>query len=148
MLKKLLIIIICLVLVLSPIAINDSKVEAKATKKAMKLLKGTWVSCGHRQSTKVIFTRKYMLWYDLGYMKGDEYKVKRPKKKGRYTGKSRIVSTKKKGKRWIVKVKFRGQYTYYKSNGKNLLECHWKEHGEWMYSGTSSLERYSRKVYK
>lgn len=148
MLKKLLIIIICLVLVLSPVAINNTRVEAKATKKAMKFLKGTWVSCGQSQSMKAIFTKKYVKFYNLSYKKGGDYKVKSPKKKGVYMGKDKIVSTKKKGKRWIIKVGKKGNYTYYKSYGKNVLECHWKEHGEWMYSGSSSYERYSRKVYK
>ena len=145
--KRIIVIVLVLVFVLSPVAIDNTKVEAKATKKAMKFLKGTWVSWGHSQSTKVIFTKKYMLWYDLGYMKGNEYKVKSPKRKGKYTGKSRIVSTKKKGKKWIIKVKSRSQYTYYKGKG-DVLECWWKENGEWMFSGTSSYERYSRKVYK
>ena len=148
MLRKIITIVMCIVFVFTSVMTFNSDVEAKATKKALKFLKGTWVSCGHGQDTKAIFTKKYMKLYNLNYEKGGELKVKSPKKKGKYIGKWKIIYTKKKGKRWIIKVGKKGDYTIYKSHGKNVLDCHYKWNGEWMYSGSSSYERFSKKIYK
>ncbi len=123
----------------------QTNVEAKATKKAMKFLKGTWITVGQSNSVKNIFTRKYIKSYDLWNSKGT--KVKSPKSKGKYIGKRKIISTKKKGKDWIIKFKSKNGYGYYKGHGNSLISC-WKEKGEWMMSGSSSLERYSKKVYE
>ena len=124
---------------------TQTTVEAKATKKAMKYLKGTWVTLGNSSGTKVIFTQKYMKFYDL--WTSDYSDVKSPKSKGKYLGKLKIVSTKKKGKVWTIKVKSQNSYTYYKECG-SVLECWWKENGEWQMSASDSIERYSKKVYK
>ena len=143
--KKLLIIVLCLALIFASGIVINNKVEAKATKKAMKFLKGTWITVGNSQSVKLIFTKKYVKSYDL--WNKNYTKVYSPKHKGKYLGKRRIDSTKKKGKTWIIKVGKKGQYTYYKGFGVGL-ECWWKEKGKWQYSGSSSLQRYSKKVYK
>lgn len=144
--KKVLCILLSLVMIFSIITIvPQTNVEAKATKKAMKFLKGTWVTAGNSGATKIIFTRKYMKSYDL--WNSSYTKVKSPKSTGKYIGKSKIVSTKKKGRKWIIKVKNKNGYTYYKGYGY-VLDCWWKEHGKWQYSGSDSLERYSKKVYK
>ncbi len=80
-----------------------------------------------------------MKFYDC-WKNASHTKVYGGKKKGKYIGKNKIVSTKKKGKEWTIKVKSKGGVTYYK--GSNcLLECWWKENGEWQYSGSSSLQR-------
>ncbi len=115
---------------------NPVGAEAKATGKAMKYLKGTWVTAGNSQSEKVIFTRKYMKVYSLW---NKEYtKVYSPAKKGKLLGKRKIISTKKKGSRWVIKVGKKGSYTYYKSSGQ-ILECWWKDKSGWHYSGSDSL---------
>ena len=136
---------LCFVLVLTFCYTPQARVEAKATKKAMKFLKGTWVTAGQSGSVKVIFTKKYMKSYDLWNSKNS--RVKSPKSKGKYIGKSKIISTKKKGREWIIKVKNKNGTTYYKGYGDGLV-CWWKEKGKWMMSGSSSLNRYSKKVYK
>lgn len=115
------------------------KKSKKISKKAYKFLKGIWVSVGNSRGTKMIFTRTHIKQYNLWT---DDYKVLSPKNKGKYVGKRRIVYAKKKGKKWIIKVGEKGNYTYYKSRDKDLLDCCWKEKGEWRYSGTSSLTRY------
>ena len=142
--KKLVAIVLCLAMTLTVCNIDQTNVEAKATKKAMKFLKGTWVTAGNSAGTKVIFTKKYVKYYDLFTSDG---KVKSPKSKGKYTGKYKIVSTKKKGKKWTIKVKSKNGYIYYKGNSSGLIFW-WKENGEWMMSASSSIERVSRKVYK
>ena len=148
MLKKSIFIVMCFAIALLFTMRFENEIEAQATKKALIFLKGTWISCGHSQDTKAIFTKKYMKFYSLSYYKHGEYRVKSPKKKGKYFGKSRIISTKKKGKTWIIKVGKKGDITYYKSKGKKILLCTWKKNGEWMFSGSSSYERYSKKVYR
>ena len=132
--RKLFIILLCIVALF---VTSSNTVNAKASKKAMKFLKGTWVSVGGSNATKVIFTRKYMKSYSLW---NDDFTVKNPKAKGKYIGKRRIVSTKKKGKKWIIKVGKKGSYTYYKGRGR-YLDCWFKYKNEWTYSGTSSLMR-------
>ena len=143
--KKMLVLTICLVLVLSICNVPQISIQAKATKKAMKFLKGTWVTAGQSNSVKIIFTRKYAKAYDL--WNSNNTRVKSPKSKGRYLGKSKIVSTRKKGKEWNIKVKNGNGVTYYKGYGDGLI-CWFKEKGKWEMSASSSLERYSRKVYK
>lgn len=129
--KRVLTVWVCVCMMLSFCGpVNYKTAEAKATKKAMKFLKGTWVTAGQSASVKVVFTRKYMKFYNCWN-----------NKKGKYMGKSKIISTKKKGKKWTIKVKSsKGRVTCYKGS-KGVLECWWKEHGEWQYSGSSSLEK-------
>ena len=131
--RKIFIILLCIVAVF---ATSINTVNAKATKKAMKFLKGTWVTAGNSQGTKVVFTRKYMKSYSL--WNDDCSMVKSPKAKGKYIGKRKIVYTKKKGKRWTIKVGKKGSYTYYKGYGK-YLDCWWKDKNGWNYSGSGSL---------
>ncbi len=142
--KKVVTIILCILLMLSISSISQTTVEAKATKKAMKFLKGTWVTAGNSGGTKVIFTKKYMKFYNLWT---SDFRVKSPKSKGKYIGKSKIISTKKKGKEWIIKVKSKNGTTLYKGNSDGLF-CWFKSNGEWIMSGSSSIQRYSKKVYK
>ncbi|MBQ2643253.1 MAG: hypothetical protein IJF94_05575 [Eubacterium sp.] len=137
--------IISLVLVLVIFSTLQVNVEAKATKKAMKFLKGTWIIEGDSSSKKIIFTRKYAKEYDL--WNKSQTKVKSPKRKGKYLGKAKIISTKKKGKNWLIKMKRYGGYYYYKGYGRGLNLC-WRENGKWEYNYRYSLYRYSRKVYK
>lgn len=139
--KRVLTMLICICVVLSlSVSVDYDKAEAKATNKAMKFLKGSWLSAGHSQSTKVVFTRKYMKTYDLWDDDSDtEVDVT---KKGKYMGRQKIASTKKKGKDWYIKVKAKNGYVYYVGHG-NSLTCRWKENGEWAYSFSSSLQRYT-----
>lgn len=136
-------IVIMLVLSCCIFATNFSQqstaVEAKATKKAMKYLKGTWLTFGNSRSEKVVFTKNYIKVYSL--WNKDHTKVYSPKKKGKLMYKSKIVSSKKKGNKWTIKVGKKGSYTYYKSSGKNVLECWWKDKNGWNYSGSDSLGR-------
>ena len=138
--SRILCFVVSALLVIGIVAASACDADAKASKKGRKFLKGIWVSQGSSQSYKYIFGKKYVKVYTL--WNKDYTKVKSPDKKGKYIGKSKIVSTKKKGKRWIIKVGKKGSYIYYKSNGKNYLENWWKEGGEWHYSGTDSLWRY------
>ena len=124
---------------------SQTTIQASATKKAMKFLKGTWVTVGQSNSVKIIFTKKYAKAYDL--WKSDYSDVKSPKSKGKYIGKSKIVSTKKKGKEWIIKVKNSSGTTYYKGYKDGLI-CWYKSRSKWEMSASSSLNRYSRKVYR
>ncbi len=137
--KRLLVTLLCICVILSFAApVKHNNVEAKATKEAMKFLKGTWISVGNSQSIKVIFTRKYRKSYDLwnaSYTKVDK------SKKGKYMGRMKIVSTKKKGKNWYIKLKGKKGYLYYVGR-KNSLTCQWRENGEWSYSFSDSLQRY------
>lgn len=128
----------CLALAFSSASINENRVEAKATKKAMKFLKGMWVTAGQSQSVKVVFTQKYMKFYDC--WDDSHTKVYGGKKLGKYMGKSKIISTKKKGKEWIIKVEGYNGVVYYKGF-KDGLSCEWKENGEWQFSASSSLNR-------
>lgn len=117
---------------------QSTTVEAKATKKAMKFLKGTWITWGNSQAEKVVFTKKYKKVYSL--WNKNHTKVYSPKKKGKLLYKSKIVSTKKKGKKWIIKVGKKGSYLYYKGSG-DVLECWWKDKNGWNYSGSDSLQK-------
>lgn len=139
--KKVFMVVLCMTLMLG---INHSS-EAKVTKAGMKFLKGTWLTVGQSQATKIIFSGKYMKFYSL--WNSDHSKVKSYKKQGEYFGKNKVVSTTKKGKTWTIKVKGRTGYNYYKGYGYGL-DCWWKEDGKWMYSASGSLQRCSKKVYK
>lgn len=145
--KKVVRLFICMTLIFSICQVSGISADAKVTKKGMKFLKGTWLTVGDSQGTKIIFSGKYMKAYSL--WNSDYSKVRSPKKRGKYLGKCKVLSTTKKGKTWTIKVKGEGDdgYTYYKGYGYGL-ECWWKEDGEWMYSASSSLQRYSKKVYK
>ncbi len=137
--KRVLTVWVCVCMMLSFCGpVNYKTAEAKATKKAMKFLKGTWVTAGNSGSIKVVFTRKYMKFYDC--WNASHTKVYGGKKKGKYIWKSKIVSTKKKGREWTIKVKSKGGVTYYKGY-KDGLTCQWKENGEWQYSFSDSLNR-------
>lgn len=118
-----------------------------ASKKALKALKGTWVTVGNSQAEVVIFTKKYVKHYSLW----NESFTKKTKVK-KYVGKSKIISTKKEGKNWVVKVDNGAGGLYYVGDGKNEdlgLMCQWKSNGEWQYSYSDSLFRVSKKeIYK
>lgn len=130
-----LMLVVCVLLGTS-IVKSTTIVEAKATKKAMKFLKGTWATT-HHPCEKVVFTKKYMKVY-AGYDKNrNEYKGK---KKGKLLWKAKIVSTKKKKKEWTIKVKTGNSIIFYKGF-RDGLTCQWKENGEWMYSFSDSLSR-------
>lgn len=133
--KRALAICMCVCMMLSFCgSVNYKKAEAKATKAAMKFLKGSWITAGNSQSVKVVFTRKYVKFYEIKYKN-------RKKVKETYTGRQKIISTKKKGKKWHIKVK---GGNYYVGCGDTLLNRWWKN-GEWQYSFSDSLERDSRK---
>lgn len=132
--------LICLVLVFSSTGIYGNRVEAKATKQAMKFLSGTWVTAGQSAAVKVVFTQKYMKFYDC--WNDSHTKVYGGKKLGKYMGKNKIISTKKKGKEWIIKARSNNGIVYYKGTEVGLI-CQWKENGEWQYSYSSSLEKIS-----
>ena len=112
--------------------------EAKATKEAVKYLKGTWITAGNSGAVKFVFTTNYMKEYSL--WNKDHSKVYSPEHKGKYVGKRKIVSTKKKNGKWTIKVGKKGSYTYYKGSGDSL-ECWWKEKNDWQYSGSDSINR-------
>lgn len=114
--------------------------EAKATKNAMKYLTGIWITAGNSGAVKYIFTTGYMKEYSL--WNKDYSRVYSPKQKGKYVGKRKIVSTKKKNGKWIIKVGEKDSYTYYKERN-GLLECWWKDQGEWHYSGSDSIKKVS-----
>ena len=50
--------------------LTSKKVEANATSGAMKFLKGSWVTWGQSQGTKIVFSKKYMKSYSLWMPKG------------------------------------------------------------------------------
>lgn len=132
--KRVLAVYVCFCMVLSLCgSVNYKRAEAKATKAAMKFLKGSWITAGQSQSVKVIFTRKYVKFYAITYKN-------RKRVKETYTGHQRIISTKKKGKEWHIKVKSKNGVYYYVGSGDVLLN-RWWENGEWQYSYSSSLER-------
>ena len=131
-------ILVSMLLVNFSIVTNVQVSEAKATKSAMKFLKGTWVTAGNSGAVKFIFTTKYMKEYSL--WNKDYSRVYSPSHKGKYVGKRKIVSTKKKNGKWIIKVGKKGSYTYYKGYGDGL-ECWWKDKSGWQYSGSDSIER-------
>ena len=55
--KRTLAVYVCFCIVLSLCGpVNYKTAEAKATKKAMKFLKGTWVTAGNSGAVKVVFT--------------------------------------------------------------------------------------------
>ena len=118
-----------------------SNCDAKISNKAMKFLKGTWLSVGQSQAEKFVFTRNYVKHYTLWNKKYT--KVSSYKKKGKDCGKVKIIYAKKKGKNWIIKLESGNHYI---GHGDGLL-CRWKEAGKWQVSYTSSLNRVSKKVY-
>lgn len=141
--KRVLAVYVCFCMVLSLCgSVNYKRAEAKATKAAMKFLKGVWVTAGQSASVRVVFTRKYVKFYDC--WNKSHTKVYDDIKKAKYMGRQKIISTKKKGKEWHIKVKSKNGVYYYVGSGDGLLN-RWWENGEWQYSYSSSLERDSGK---
>lgn len=136
--RKVAVTLLCLTFLLSLTNLSENRAGAKATKKAMKFLKGTWCTAGNSQAIKVVFTRKTMNFYDC--WNKSYTKVYGGKKKGKLIGKSKIISTKKKGKVWTIKIKSKNKVTYYKGFGDGLT-CQWKDNGKWEYSFSDSLNR-------
>ena len=116
--RKLFIILLCIVALF---VTSSNTVNAKASKKAMKFLKGTWVSVGGSNATKVIFTRKYMKSYSLW---NDDFTVKNPKAKGKCNAKNGLLQPGLgNGRRlsWLIcrrRYIERGQNNLYLSNGR------------------------------
>lgn len=134
--RKIAMMMLLFALLAGAVNMNASRAEAKASKKAMKFLKGTWCTVGNSNSIKVVFTRNTMNFYDC--WKSDT-EVYGGKKKGKLIGKNKILWTKKKGKKWIIKTRGHG-IVYYKGSGDGLINC-WKKNGKWMESVSDSLFR-------
>ena len=135
--KRVTSIVICLIIFLSVTCLYTNSVNAAASKKALKYLKGKWYSVGMCEGgprSIVKFTKKY----------AKTYAYDPSKKKYVYCGKSKIVSTKKVKNGYLIKLKSKnGKYCYKTSeNNKKKLDCFstWnpKEFPKY-YSGTSSL---------
>ena len=133
--------VMCILLAFSTIIVPDTtNVEAKATKKALKYLKGTWHTAS-MPGYKVKFTKKYAKYY-ADY---DENFNLLPKNKlGKLKYKKRIVYTKRKKGKWIIKLKNKKGFHYYKTNenDKETLEYWGKLNDVGTYSGSSSLEKW------
>lgn len=140
--RKLLVLAICIAMIFSTVTIsNTTNVEAKATKKALKYLKGTWHTWS-MPGYKVKFTKKYVKYY-VDY--DSNFNQLPSKKFGKLEFKHKIVSTKKKKGKWIIKVKSgKGSYYYFKTsaNDKKVLEYWGKLKDSNTYSGSDSLEKW------
>lgn len=140
--RTFLVIAFCLMMSVAAVGATSRTVHANAGKAAAKFLKGKWY-CNSihgdfgKPNYYVKFTKKYEKSYFLNPNTG----------KYEYTGKSRIVSAKKSGTGYLIKLRDNGGYKFcYKTSDddKNLLEYYgtWKfsEFGS-TYSGSSSLFR-------
>lgn len=132
---------ICMVMILGANAATNTKYAgAKATKKALRYLSGTWHT-GSMPGYKVKFTKNYVKYY----ADGDSNSKPLPADKlGKLEYKYKIVSTKKKNGKWIIKVKTgKNKYYYFKEskNDKTTLEYWGKLKGNDSYSGSSSLTK-------
>lgn len=140
--RKFLVLAMCIVMIFSTVTIsNTTNVEAKATKKALKYLKGTWHTWD-MPGYKVKFTKKYVKYY-ADY--DSNFNQLSSKKLGKLEFKHKIVSTKKKNGKWIIKVKRgKGSYYYFKTsaNDKKVLEYWGKLKDSNTYSGSDSLEKW------
>lgn len=120
---------------------GTTNVEAKATKKALKYLKGTWHTWD-MPGYKVKFTKKYVKYY-ADY--DSNFNQLSSKKLGKLEFKHKIVSKKKKKGKWTIKVKRgKGSYYYFKTsaNDKKVLEYWGKLKDGNTYSGSDSLEKW------
>ena len=140
--RKFLVLAMCIVMIFSTVTIsNTTNVEAKATKKALKYLKGTWHTWD-MPGYKVKFTKKYVKYY-ADY--DSNFNQLSSKKLGKLEFKHQIVSTKKKKGKWTIKVKRgKGSYYYFKTsaNDKKVLEYWGKLKDGNTYSGSDSLEKW------
>lgn len=140
--RKFLVLVMCIVMIFSTVTIsNTTNVEAKATKKALKYLKGTWHTWD-MPGYKVKFTKKYVKYY-ADY--DSNFNQLSSKKLGKLEFKHKIVSTKKKKGKWTIKVKRgKGSYYYFKTsaNDKKVLEYWGKLKDSNTYSGSDSLEKW------
>ena len=139
--RKFLVLAMCIVMIFSTVTmLNTTNVEAKATKKSLKYLKGTWHTW-NMPGYKVKFTKKYVKYY-ADY---DSNLNQLPSNKlGKLEFKRKIVFTKKKKGKWIIKVKIgKGSYYYFKTSDidKKILEYWGKLQDIDTYSGSSSLEK-------
>ena len=124
----------CIVMIFSTVTISGTtNVEAKATKKALKYLKGTWHTWD-MPGYKVKFTKKYVKYY-ADY--DSNFNQLSSKKLGKLEFKHKIVSTKK-------KKRGKGSYYYFKTsaNDKKVLEYWGKLKDGNTYSGSDSLEKW------
>lgn len=100
--RKFLVLVMCIVMIFSTVTIsNTTNVEAKATKKALKYLKGTWHTWD-MPGYKVKFTKKYVKYY-ADY--DSNFNQLSSKKLGKLEFKHKIISTKKKKGKWTINVK-------------------------------------------
>ena len=74
--RKIIVMLLCMV-TLFVVSVNT--VEASASKKGMKFLKGAWLTAGNSQAEKAIFTKKYMKIYSL--WNENHTRIKSPKAK-------------------------------------------------------------------
>ena len=139
--RKMIVFVMCILLAFSTIIVPDTtNVEAKATKKALKYLKGTWHTA-NMPGYKVKFTKKYAKFYE----DCDAQFRQLPKKKfGKLMYKDKIVSTKRKKGKWIIKLKHKKSFYYYieSANDKKILEYWGKLNDTSTYSGSGSLEKW------
>ncbi len=136
--KRSVLIAICLIMVFTVMTVYSKPVDAAASNKALKYLKGKWYSVGMVEGGKprsyTKFTKKYAKTYVYNSVK----------KKYEYCGKSKIVSTKKAKNGYLIKLKNKnGKFCYRTSpDNKKVLDCYstWntKDFPNY-YSGTSSL---------
>lgn len=139
--RKFLALAMCIVMIFSAVTVSDiTNVEAKATKKALKYLNGTWHTWD-MPGYKVKFTKKYVKYYadyDSNFNQLPSGKL------GNLEYKSKIVSTKKKNGKWTIKVKGNNGANYYfmtSDNDKNVLEYWRNPKDSDTYSGSDSLEK-------
>ena len=124
--RKFLVLVMCIVMIFSTVTISGTtNVEAKATKKALKYLKGTWHTWG-MPGYKVKFTKKYVKYY------------------ADYDSNFNQLSSKKLGKLEFKHKRGKGSYYYFKTsaNDKKVLEYWGKLKDGNTYSGSDSLEKW------
>ena len=128
----------CLMLSVAAVGATSRLVHADTGKAAVKFLKGKWYCASiHGELGKsnyyVKFTKKYAKYYDLN-----------PNGKYKYSHKSKIISAKKSGNGYLIKLAGKICYKTAKDD-KNILEYYetWKP-SEFAthYSGSSSLSRW------
>lgn len=140
--RKFLVLAMCIAMIFSTVTVlNTTNVGAKATKKALKYLKGTWHT-NNRPGYKVKFTKNYVKYY-ADY--DSNFNQLPNKKLGKLEFKYKIVFTKKKKGKWIIKVKTRkGPYYYFRTSDvdKKILDYRGKLKDGNTYSGSSSLEKW------
>ena len=138
--KKFIVSIMCALMVFSTVTVyNSTEVEAKATKAAVKYLKGTWHTWD-APGYKVKFTKKYVKYYDDADKNFNQLPTN---KLGKMAFKSKIASTKKKDGKWVIKVKGSNGTYYFRTSDsdKNILEYMGDINDIDTYSGSSSLEK-------